>query len=36
MSESKLPCPAKDYKDVECPETRKKILKVLEGFLITT
>ena len=29
MSESKLPCPAEDYKDVECPSTRKELVKMM-------
>ena len=29
MSESKLPCPAEDYKDVECPSKRKELLKMM-------
>ena len=31
MSESKSPCPAEDYKDTECPDTRKQLKKVMRS-----
>ena len=29
MSEAKLPCPAKDYKNAECPPKRKQLIKMM-------